>query len=149
MKHFLIYFVLYCFSCISPSKNEQINEARVDIRFDTKFYSILLSKNNKAYVIKGSGTDYRDSLVILNSDTSLRFKIDSVKTFFIKLDSLRLLKPIGVDQLDAPRIEIYYYKEKIFDTYRWDENFFNLIRPIMTQLPSGFNPFRVDELPFG
>lgn len=148
MRYITLILAFHLFSCLSPGSNRLPNDARLDIRLGNKFYSILLNKEGKSYVIKGSGTNYRDSLVISISDTSQGFIIDSVDVFFSKLDRLRSLKPTSVYHLDAPRIEIYYPTDKVFDTYQWDENFWDLVRPIMTQLPAGFNPFRLDEQPF-
>ena len=148
----LIYAILLLimfFSCKEEkTNNEHLYIVRSDIRFGSRFYSINISEDGTAYAVKGSGSNYTESLNILSSDTSNAFKLDSAKSFFEKLNRIKDNPIIEASQFDAPRVEIYYDQKKVYDTYKWDEKFWDLFKPIMEQIPSGFNPFRADEKPF-
>src|SRR5687768_11197272 len=121
-------FVMF-FSCKERNLEERTYNVRSDIRFGSRFFSILIHEDGTAYAIKGSSTYYTEPLKVLTSDTSNTFKLDSVRVFFEKLNGIRDSPMIGVKHLDAPRVEIYYNQKKIYDTYRWDAFFWDLFRP--------------------
>ena len=103
-----------------------------------------------AYVIKGTGSDYTDTLVVKSSDTSNVFKLDSVGIFFNTLNEIRS-KPVFKENRStgtAQRAEVYYKQVKILDDYAYDSTFWELFRPIMNQLPNAYNPFIVDNYQF-
>ena len=124
---YISFFSLLLFSCKAQTNKEQYN-VRTDIRLSTKFYSIYMNEEGEAYINV--------------------FKIDSVKIFFENLNKSKANTIIGVKRADAPRVEIYYDHQKIYDAYRWDETFWNLFRPIMEEIPKGFSPFRESDKPF-
>ena len=144
---YISFFSFLLFSCKAQTNREQY-KVRADIRLSTKFYSIYMNEEGQAYVIKGNSSYYTDTLKIESSDTSNVFKIDSVKVFFENLNKIKANPIIGVKRVDAPRVEIFYDHQKIYDAYRWDETFWNLFRPIMEEIPKGFNPFRESDKPF-
>lgn len=135
-------------SCISDKSVDDPYNVRVDFRLSGKFYSIMMNESGRSYAIKGLGSYYEDSLKIAQSDTSEIFKLDSAAQFFINLDKIKKDPVIGSNYMGAPRVEIYYDRSKIYDSYRWDEDFWDLFRPIMHQIPKGFNPFNPDDRPF-
>jgi hypothetical protein len=143
---FCSFFLL--FSCKEKDSDIKPYNVQADIRLGNKFYSIYLNDDGEGYVIKGDGSYYTDTLKVQSSDTSNVFKIDSVKVFFENLNRIKAHPIIGVNRVDAPRVEIYYDHQKVYDAYKWDATFWNLFRPIMYQIPKGFNPFRADDKPF-
>lgn len=152
MKEKLLYaffFFIIIQSCKEKSNSDHSYDVRSDIRFGTWFFSVFVKEDGTAFVIKGTGTPYTDPLTVLSSDTSNIFRLDSVGLFFEKLNQIRDNPIIGAKRLDAPRVEIYYDQKKVYDAYRWDETFWDLFKPIMEQIPSGYNPFRTNEKPFG
>ena len=121
---------------------------RIDVRFGSRFYSVCIPENGKAFGIKGQSSDYMAPFKINNSDTSKGFELDSVQQFFHRMNSL-LKNPLVIDHnSDAPRVEIYYDQKKIYDGHKWDEGFWDLVRPIAGQIPKEFNPFLLDPSPF-
>lgn len=146
---YALFFFATILSCKERNVDEKPYNVRSDIRFGSKFFSIYVSEDGAAYVIKGRGSHYTEPLKVESSDTSNVFKLDSVKLFFENLNHIKDNPIIGANRLDAPRVEIYYDQKKVYDAYKWDEKFWNLFKPIMEQIPSGFNPFRADEKPFG
>lgn len=50
--------------------------------------------------------------------------------------------------VDAARIETYYDGKKVYDAYGFNRKRMLLFRPIMAELPKGFNPFLTDDHPF-
>lgn len=145
--YILLFFSLF-YSCKEKTGNKELYNVRTDIRFGTKFYSIFINEQGQAYVIKGVDSYYRDTLKIESSDTSKIFKLDSAKVFFDSLNKIKVHPIVGAFYDDAPRVEIYYDHQKIYDAYSWDETFWVLFRPIMEQIPKGYNPFRVSDYPF-
>ena len=69
-------------SCKDKNHADKSINARSDIRFGSKFFSICISENGMAYVIKGRGSQHTDSFKIFTSDTSSIFKLDSANVFF-------------------------------------------------------------------
>jgi hypothetical protein len=122
--------------------------ARIDVRFGSRFYTVFIPETGKAFGIKGESSDYMAPFKINNSDTSKSLRLDSVQQFFHRLNSL-LTSPMVIDHnSDAPRVEIYYDQKKIYDGHKWDEDFWDLVRPIAGQIPKEFNPFLVEPSPF-
>jgi hypothetical protein len=142
-------FLLLLISCVIHAPDEKVYEARNDIRFGKRFFSILVRENGTAYVIKGIGSNYMDSLQIESADTSQIFKLDSSAVYFDRLKKLQSNPVFKSNLSGGARAEIYYHQQKICDSYHWGESFWDLFRPIMEQLPKGFSPFRVSEKPFG
>lgn len=147
LLHSLIFFTLLS-SCKEGSVRSDRYDVRSDIRLGSKFYSLYTSKDGKAYAVKGTGSYYTEPLKVKTSDTSEVFKIDSANVFYHHLNRIKESPIIGANRLDAPRVEIYYNEKKIYDAYKWDETFWDLFKPIMRQIPKGFNPFRADDQPF-
>lgn len=150
MKVNLTYLLLFLAfaACRCQSSDNKPFDARSDIRLGSKFYSIYLNKDGTAYVVKGAGSNYTEALKIESSDTSSVFHLDSAKVFFERLEHIKNHPIIRAKRLDAPRVEIYYSNEKVYDAYEWDETFWDLFRPIISQIPKGFSPFRMDDAPF-
>jgi hypothetical protein len=144
----IIVLFLVINSCKQSVNYQGEYDVKADIRFGSKFYSIYLSPKGIGYVIKGRGSRYSKPLEIASSDTSQIFKLDSIGLSYKALDKLRIKPTIDSSFQDSPRAEIYYNNKKIYDTYRWDTEFWNVFRPIMEQIPRGFNPFRTSENPF-
>lgn len=136
-------------SCAAQTNTEKPYTARNDIRFGKRFFSLFIRDDGTAYVIKGIGTYYTEPLQVESADTSAVFSLDSSNVYFKQLDKLKNLSIIDSNRSDAPRVEIYYREQKVYDSYRWGANLWDVFRPIAEQLPTGFNPFRLNEKPFG
>jgi len=145
-------YTIFCLgillSCKQRKGEENQYDVRSDIRFGSKFYSLHLSESGKAYVVKGVGSPHTEELKVVSSDTSNVFNLDSAKVFYNYLNNMKENPIIGTNRLGAPRVEIYYNKKKIYDAYKWDETFWDLFRPLMLQIPKGFNPFLAEDQPF-
>jgi hypothetical protein len=154
MKHliatcsYLLFFGIIFIGCKEKKNEKNLYSVRTDIRLGSKFYSIYFNEIGDAYAIKGNCSYYTEPLKVESSDTSSLFKLDSVKPFFVKLDAIKINPIIGGNREGAPRVEIYYGNKKIYDACKWDEPFWDLFRPIMEQIPKGFNPFLSDDKPF-
>jgi hypothetical protein len=149
IKIFLLLFFGIFMSCKGRQEStDKPYNVRTDFRMGSKFYSIWMNENGKAYAIKGEGSFYTEPLKILTSDTSEVFKMDSVKQFYGSLEKMKKQPIIGSNYMGAPRVEIYCDGQQIYDSYRWNEAFWDLFRPIMHQIPKGFNPFLTNDRPF-
>ena len=137
------------YACSSQSSKDRQHGMRADFRFGQAFYSLCSNNSGEAFVIKGKSSGYESPFMALSSDTSATFHLDSVKLLFERLDRLKSKQMIIDHNMDAPRVEIYYDSLKIYDAHRWDEAFWEIFRPVIRQLPKGFNPFLIDENPFG
>ena len=136
-------------ACKEKVDDKSLYNVQADIRLGSKFYSIYINELGNAYVIKGNGTYYTETLKVESSDTSKTFKLDSAKKFFKTLNEVKA-NPIkkGNRAGTAQRAEVFWNHQKIYDSYAWDETFWDLFRPIMEQLPKCFNPFLADEHSF-
>lgn len=144
----LLFFFFILQACKEKNAEMDSYNVRSDIRLGTKFYSIYMKDDGLSYVIKGVGTYYTDTLKMISSETSTFFKLDSAKVFLQNLNAIKNNPINGIYRDDAPRVEVYLNHQKIYDAYKWDETFWNLFRPIMEQIPMGFNPFRANDNPF-
>lgn len=141
-------FLLFLFSCNNKLTTESTNDVRLDVRLGKKFYSIYVSKEGDGYGVRGIGSYFVEPLVVEKSDTSKFFRLDSAKLFFDNLEKYERQPFVGAKVQDAPRIEIYYLQKKIYDSYRWGADFWDLVRPIMYQIPKGYNPFLANDETF-
>jgi hypothetical protein len=152
MKKVLIWLFianyLLIIGCGTSDASTEPYPARTDVRFGNKFYSVFVNEQGDAYVIRGIGTNYTEVLKIEKADTSNRVKLDSAKVFFDRLKEIQTSPVYDTSSPDAPRVEIYCNNHKIYDSYIWSNEFLNLFRPVMMQLPNGFNPFLISERPF-
>jgi hypothetical protein len=62
---------------------------------------------------------------------------------FKTLEAMKQKPFIDTSYSDGVRVEIYYENQKIYDAHNWNENFWSLVRPIMTKIPKGYNPFDI------
>lgn len=145
---YILSVILVFVSCKAQTPKEKTYAARNDIRFGKRFFSIFINEDGTAYVIKGIGSNYMDSLKIESSDTSEVFKLDSSNVYFEQLKKIKNDSIMDPSIPGGPRTEIYYHQQKVYDSYYGGEKFWDMFRPIMEQLPKGFSPFRVNEKPF-
>jgi hypothetical protein len=137
------------FQCSEHAKKESEPTVRFDISFGNKFYSLFVDKSGSSHAIKGTTANTDRPLSIVSSDTSTLFSLDSAEVLFRNIELIKS-RPMVIDiGSDAPRVEIYYRTEKIYDSHKWDSQFWDIIRPVMTQIPKEYNPFLVDNKPFG
>jgi hypothetical protein len=146
MRLLIIVIGLLYFSC---NYSKPSYDARMDVRFSGKFFSIFFNQYGKAYVVKGIDVDGSGVLKPSHSDTSIVFNSDSIKYSYKALSLIKSKPVIAFKSIgDSPRIEIYHNKKKIYDANTWDESFLTVFRPIMKELPKGYNPFNISEKPF-
>ena len=142
--------ILSLLSCKTLTRSHEKYDIHADIRLGKRFYSIYLDKSGDGYAVKGTGSFYTTPLVIENSITSGAFKADSIMGLLhiltrLTFDSTIKKSPKGT----FPRLEIYYKGAKVYDdTYPRDPSVWDGLRPIIPQLPRGFNPFLTDDYPF-
>ncbi len=143
--------ILFCclFFAYILNVNAQIHyNIRADIVFGYKFYSIFVGNNGNAYVIRGKDSGYPESFKVISSDTSRVFKLKHIGVFYRYVAKFKA-KPLINHSLvtDSPQVTIYYKGKMI---YNGPESgmFWDMFRPVMLQLPKGYNPFLTDDQPF-
>lgn len=141
-------------SCKSKPDNRNVSHNKlpniqIDFRFGNKFYSLHLDEKGNAYVDKGESSYYTEPFQVLSYSRSETFKVDSIDNLVGALSSIKDpvmgKAPMGT----TPRVEMYYRKRKVYDAYRWNDTMWGFFFPVIGQLPKGFNPFRLDEQPYG
>lgn len=148
-KYFFVFIYLLVNQACSVSQNKkQSYSFQCDVRSGTKFYRILIDKDGTGEVLKGNGTFYTDSLSIETSNSSGKFKIDSLGSFFENLEKMKSKYLILGRVNGLSRAEVYYNGIKIFDGDGSNEIFWKMIFPIRDKLPKSYNPFLVSERPF-
>ena len=149
MKATIVFLTLVVLLSCKQHESDPPYTVRTDIRLGNKFYSVFVNQDGNAYVIKGRGTVYTESLTVANADTSKRFRSDAMKIFFNKVRSMKEHPIINMpDITDASRIEIYCDTKKVLDSYGLRKPYMDLFIPIMGKLPKGYNPFFANEHPF-
>jgi len=143
---FLVIYFLY--ACQQNYRDDSEASFRGDIRFDSLFYSFIVDKSGRAYSIKGRSSFYEDTFVIFNSDTSEFYNVDSVEVLFERIRNLDAKNYARRYYSGIPRAEFYFSGNKIYDGFKWESDFWEIVGLIMEDLPSGYNPFRVEDRPF-
>jgi hypothetical protein len=124
-------------------------DTRVDIRFGTRFYSICHNKKGVGYVIRGKGANDRQPFTISSSDTSRFFQLKKSIDIYNILNKMTAKHFDGSSNpTDAPRVEIYYNNNKIYDGFRWNSDFMDLMILYSPELPKEYNPFRGKQFEF-
>ncbi len=143
----LMTIIIICCSC--NSNRLSVSEVlRIDIRFVNKYYSIIIDKTGDGYVEKGISTYYKEPFKaesVIRSDT---FTIDSVAVFWDRINALKMNPNKADGESSAPRIEIYYNEELIYDSYMWRDGIWDIFSLLIEKLPKGFNPLAVGDKPF-
>lgn len=147
-----LYLILVCVAVmISGCKatNKEPYVIKIDFRFGYKFFSVRINEKGRAYVLKGKGNFFTYPMKIVQADTSRIFTLDSIKSLNRNISKLKQKPAFSTHvNTDSPRAEVYYLNQKIMDNSQISSEFIDLIKPIITQLPRGFNPFFGDEDPF-
>ncbi|RVU01319.1 hypothetical protein EOD41_04970 [Mucilaginibacter limnophilus] len=147
-----IYFIasLLIIACGEPaakppviSKPLNAYNIKTDIRFGRTFYSIYLNNTGYGYVVKGQGSPYTELFLRIDTaEMSKAFKIDSLYAVFQGLQALKRKPQLQTaNTTDSAHVEIYYDGRKIYDDYTMSVKFWIVFRPMLTDLPEGFNPF--------
>jgi len=147
-----LYIILVCITVLisgCKTTNKEPCTIKIDFRFGYKFFSVRINEEGRTYVIKGKGSFFTYPMKIVKADTSRIFTLDSIKSLNRNISKLKQ-KPVLSTHVntDSPRAEVYYLNQKIMDNSQISSEFIDLIKPIITQLPKGFNPFLGDEDPF-
>jgi hypothetical protein len=146
--YFILLYSLVFTNCQQTDIGETNYNVRADIRSGSFFHSLLVSEDGRCYVIKGTATFESDRFSVLSADTSSLVHLDSQKAiaFFKKIEPFKA-KPliVGITKTDAPRVEIYYDGKKIYDANNWNDEFLDMFKPLIPQLPNGYNPFVNDN----
>ena len=147
-KNIILLSVLIIVSCGEKKDLSKAYDIQFNVRYGTRFYSIFANEDGMAVAIKGKGSYHTDPFKIDVSDTSQIFRIDSIKLFLKAIDTFKTKPVVGKEKPHSPRVEIFNHQTKIYDAYNWNENFWDLFRPIMKQIPSGFNQFLASDNPW-
>lgn len=121
-------------------------EAQVEIKRGNRFYVLNIAKNKEMYVIKGESVSYYEPLNIKNSDTSNILKLDSTGNLFVLLDKLKE-RPILISSshIKENKVEIRYEGKLVYLNKREVEPFWDMVRPIIPQIPEEWNPFFIKD----
>lgn len=124
---------------------------KIDFRFGDRYMSIYINNRAGAYVVKGKGSVFTEPFKqVFSADTSKIFRWRYITSFYTRIKKLYNKPWSAPDNTgDSERVEIYYRGKKIYNDYGLSEQFWNMFRPMMLHLPHKFNPFALDEHPFG
>lgn len=141
---FLIYFISFFDverNVEMVRQNSFVEVVRTDFSFGNRFISIITKGRDSAIAIKGLAYYNNDSLLIQSADTSKIFKLDSLALFIEKACELKKNPYIRNNSHDTIKAEVFLNDEKIYSSFRWRENFWNLFGLIYREIPSEYNPF--------
>lgn len=139
----IIFCLIFSIACNNTSNSNNAYDLEMCIRSGVKYHSIFMNKSGDSFVEKGRGTFYDEDLKKETVEESKIFKVesDSVRSFISNLEKLKKNPTKALKRLDASRVEIYLEGQKVYDSYSWDSSFWDIVRPIIHQVPKQFNPF--------
>lgn len=143
-----ILLLLFSFLIISCNETENANyDTEVNVRMGYRFHKIEFDSSGNGIATKGTSTDYIEPFEQKNIEFTKKFKVQSIDSFISQLEKLSK-NPIKTQKkLDAPRVEIKYKDKTIYDGYSWNSEFWDIVRPIMKEIPKESNPFmKQDDL---
>lgn len=146
----LLIVLIYCFfvsltGCSEGKKASSSDNRKSTIildRFGYTFNMYRFDESGYGVASIGKASFYTDDFLIESVEDSIDIKIDSVELYFSKLKILEDEPEYGPFRSDAHRIEIYSGKTKVYDSYRFDYKFWNLIKTILSDIPDEFNPYK-------
>lgn len=128
--------------------NSSVNEKKTTLILDRFGYTFNMYKfDESGYGVAsiGRGSYYVDEFLIESVEDSIDIKIDSVELYFSKLKIFEAEPEYGPLRRDAHHIEIYSGKTKVYDSYRFDYKFWNLLKTILSDIPDEFNPYTQND----
>lgn len=144
MKIIYICLIILSVSC----KNGEVDSLKKSTIISIsgyRYYNITFDESGKGVAKIGRANDITDALLQKEIEDSLIFKVDSVSLYFKELEKLEKQPYIGEKMLDANHVLIYSNDKKVFDSYRFDSNFWGLMKIIGDDIPNEFNPFKHNE----
>jgi len=138
---FIVLFCILLSECNQQTKqNKTCYSTRTEVTWSDRFCTLYIDEDGRAQVIKGHYTDlYLMSLTI--TDTSKVFKLDSVKQFYKTLQVLASKHYIDATSADSPTFRIYRNGALLYCDYGIRAEFWDVFRPILVEIPNGYNPF--------
>lgn len=124
--------------------NSSVSKKKTTLILDRFGYTFNMYKfDESGYGVASIGrcSYYVDEFVIESVEDSIDIKVDSVELYYSKLKIFEAKPEYGPLRMDAHRIEIYSGKKKVYDSYRFDYKFWNLIKTILSDIPDEFNPY--------
>lgn len=150
MKKTLLFctiFLITSFGCknisdFNPSK-EHLDNIKIEVRSGYEIISVKLNSDGSGISRKGTGTYYTEERDSISFNDSISFKSNSFEILNENLNSLKSNAYNGSKYQDAPRVEIYFNEDKLYSGYSWNSEFWEIIRPVIQEIPEKFNPFMV------
>lgn len=143
-----IILLVISFVIISCNEKKSTNyDTEINVRIGYRFHKIKFDSSGNGIATKGTATEYNEPFVEKNIEFTKEFKIQSMDDFVTQLEKLSKNPIKTLKKLDAPRVEIKYKDKTIYDGYSWNSEFWDIVRPIMKEIPKESNPFmRQDDL---
>lgn len=145
---FFLYFFVFSFSCNQSYKDKKQESESTNLKTTTiiyrsgyTYYQIEVENTGIGFVKKGDSNNYHEDFIPETVQDSLFFKVNSTVSYFEKLQEYERNPYIGQRVLGVNRIQIYSDKVKVYDSYRFDSDFWDLIKIISDDIPQKFNPF--------
>jgi hypothetical protein len=148
LKVLFLFILIFLFSCNQSYKDrKQVNEGTnlkkttIIYRSGYTYYQIEVESTGNGFVKKGYSNNYHDEFSPKTVQDSMFFKVNSTASYFEKLKKYEKNPYKGQRILGVNRIQVYSDKEKVYDSYRFDSDFWSLINTISNDIPQKFNPF--------
>lgn len=149
MKHFpVIAAILFLAACRSPviqKPKEKSYTTKIDFSFSDQFCTLYLNEDGSAKATIASEYRNTDPFVAWRyADTSKPFRLDSATAFYKALKACSEHSWIDYHpSQDGLKVEIYQNGLLVFCNNEVG-CFWDIIRPIMSEIPEGYNPLRTN-----
>ena len=146
IARFLSIFILFLISCNNKEKpfNRTITNTQILSNFNGECYSIEFDINGHGIVKKGESSQNSEIFKIENVSDSVTIHIDSAYTYFEKIEHFKKKPYRSAKMLGAYHVLIYTNDSLVFNSYRFNSDFWDLIKVIGEDIPIDYNPFMHD-----
>jgi hypothetical protein len=141
MKKGLILLLVFIFlgSCKNEPKIK--NESTIIAMKGYEYYYINFNELGEGVAKKGNAKTINDASLQKGIIDSVHFKADSIHQYFNELKKFENKPFEGAKMFDSYHVLIYSNKSKVYDSYRFDSDFWKLIKTIGEDIPTNYNPF--------
>lgn len=141
----LIYLLLLSIfvSCnsLSIDRKQKLKTTTIVTIIGFEYYNITFDELGNGVAKKGMINNREDSCYCKNVNDSLSFILKSTSEYFRKLRKYEKKPYNSPKMLNEYNVKIYVNNDKIYDSYKFDADFWDLIKSVGKEIPIEFNTF--------
>lgn len=136
----LISIITNC-NCLLINKKEELKTTTIITIIGYDYYNITFDELGNGVAKKGEIKSESDSFYCKNVNDSLNFILKSTSEYFQKLKKYENQPYNSPQMLNEFHVKIYSNNIKVYDSYKFDGEFWDLIKSVGQDIPKEFNTF--------